>query len=133
MERQERELALDLEELEIELSDVVTHENGPEPLEEVAAAETGRDDAFDPAALIATDELPRPVDELDLPSMADESGTEHESRPLAYEFDLDEELADVLASQPALVDPLYDEPVDRDPAGGQELTPNRAVALTTRI
>ncbi|MBB4120173.1 SPOR domain-containing protein [Martelella radicis] len=116
IERDENDLALDLDELELELADVARPENdGPEPLEEAGAGEAGRDDVFDPAAIIPTDEMPRPVDELDLPRMGDEAETGHEPPPPVYEFDLDEELADMLASQSALVDPLSETPAEPEP------------------
>ncbi|PRX11575.1 UNVERIFIED_ORG: sporulation related protein [Martelella mediterranea] len=117
VERQENELALDLDELALELSDVAAAEdNGPEPLEEAGAVEAGRDDVFDPAAIVSTDDIPAPIDELDLPRMGDEAEPAHEPPP-PYEFDLDEELADALASQAALVDPLAEAPpAEAEPA-----------------
>ncbi|QQM32054.1 SPOR domain-containing protein [Martelella lutilitoris] len=118
IEQDENDLALDLDELELELADVSRPGNdGPEPLEEAGAGEAGRDDAFDPAAIVPTDEMPRPVDDLDLPRMADETEAVREPPPPVYEFDLDEELADMLASQPALVDPLSEPARDPEPAG----------------
>ena len=112
----EDELALDLDELEMELfeldldADEAVAEPGPEPLEEAGAREAGFEDAFDPAALIDTDEPPAPVDELDLPRMADDGADAPQAEP--YEFDLDEELADAMASHPATVDPLYESQPD---------------------
>ncbi len=117
IEQDESDLALDLDELELELAEVTRPEaDGPEPLEEAGAGEAGRDDVFDPAAIVPTDELPRPVDELDLPRMGDDAEAVREPPPPAYEFDLDEELADMLASQPALVDPLSEPQRDPEPA-----------------
>ncbi|TNB46758.1 hypothetical protein FF124_17415 [Martelella lutilitoris] len=117
IEQDESDLALDLDELELELADVTRPEaDGPEPLEEAGAGEVGRDDVFDPAAIVPTDELPRPVDELDLPRMGDDAEAVREPPPPVYEFDLDEELADMLASQPALVDPLSEPQREPEPA-----------------
>ena len=93
-----------------------------------AAVEADRDDDFDPAALISTEEPPQPVDELDLPRMGDDEVVPVRASPDPYEFDLDEELADVLASQPALVDPLQDPPLEQELPEEQAYYPTGAGA-----
>lgn len=111
---EDQELDLDLDELALELSELELADDGPGPLDEVAAGDDDRDGDFDPAALISTEEPPAPVDELDLPPMGDDEVVPARASAEPYEFDLDEELADVLASQPALVDPLQEAPAQPD-------------------
>jgi len=111
---EDQELDLDLDELALELSELELADDGPGPLDEVAAADDDRDGDFDPAALISTEEPPAPVDELDLPPMGDDEVVPARASAEPYEFDLDEELADVLATQPALVDPLQETPAQPD-------------------
>ncbi|MGV0910153.1 SPOR domain-containing protein [Martelella sp. FOR1707] len=111
---EDQELDLDLDEIALELSELELADDGPGPLDEVAAGDDDRDGDFDPAALISTEEPPAPVDELDLPPMGDDEVVPARASAEPYEFDLDEELADVLASQPALVDPLQEPPAQPD-------------------
>ncbi|AJY47153.1 SPOR domain-containing protein [Martelella endophytica] len=109
----EDDLALDLEELELELSDIeLPPEDNVGPLETVASDEEPQDDVFDPAALISTEEPPKPVDELDLPRMAEDEPPVA-AGPEPYEFDLDEELADVMAGH--AVDPLHQSAAPEEP------------------
>ncbi|WP_174800732.1 SPOR domain-containing protein [Martelella limonii] len=104
----EQELDLDLDEIALELSEIDLPDEGPGPLDDVPESGADNDDDFDPAALISTDEVPQPVDELDLPRMSDDEVVPVRPSPDPYDFDLDEELADVLATKPALVDPLQE-------------------------
>ncbi|WP_180897226.1 SPOR domain-containing protein [Martelella soudanensis] len=122
--QEDQELALDLDELALELSELELADGGPGPLDDVATGDTNDAD-FDPAALISTEEPPAPVDELDLPHMGDDEVVPVRASADPYEFDLDEELADVLASQPALVDPLQETPAQPDLS--EELDYYRAV------
>ncbi|AQZ52020.1 SPOR domain-containing protein [Martelella mediterranea] len=111
---EDQELDLDLDEIALELSELELADDGPGPLDDVAAGDDDSDGDFDPAALISTEEPPAPVDELDLPPMGDDEVVPARASAEPYEFDLDEELADVLASQPALVDPLQEAPAQPD-------------------
>ena len=111
---EDQELDLDLDEIALELSELELADDGPGPLDDVAAGDDDSDGDFDPAALISTEEPPAPVDELDLPPMGDDEVVPARASAEPYEFDLDEELADVLASQPALIDPLQEAPAQPD-------------------
>ncbi|TPW33505.1 hypothetical protein FJU08_02805 [Martelella alba] len=113
--RRHDELDLDLDELAKELSDfelddlsMAEEPAGPEdPIEEAALS---RDDVFDPAALVAPEELPQPVTEMDLPDLP-EHDPEHERMAApAYEYGLDDDLDDVLGAEHGLANPLRQQP-----------------------